>query len=131
MKQLQHIVVIEDDPDIRNLLTLSLTTLGGFEVSTYALATLALDELPHVPLPQMILLDMMMPGMSGTDAIPHLRTLRGGNQLCIVMLTAKAAPDELAPLLDAGANFVASKPFDPVLLPELLLHFWSDFHAAV
>ncbi|MBE9609545.1 response regulator transcription factor [Chitinilyticum piscinae] len=131
MIALQHLAVIEDDTDIRHLLELSLTTLGGFDVTSYPLATRALAEMPQHPLPQMLLLDVMMPEMSGIEAIPRLRELAGDTPLCIVMLTAKASPEELAPLLAAGADYVASKPFDPVLLPELLQHFWSTFHGRI
>ncbi|WP_297573676.1 response regulator [uncultured Deefgea sp.] len=129
MQTLKQIAIIEDDADIRQLLELSLSTLGGYTVLTYPLASIAIKQLPSNTLPQMIILDVMMPELSGPEFIPLLRALPKGNSVCIVMLTAKAATEELAPLLTAGANFVACKPFDPMLLPELLQHFWSEFHA--
>jgi two-component system OmpR family response regulator len=131
MQALNQIAIIEDDADIRSLLELSLTTLGGYTITAYPLASIAIKHLEGNTLPQMIVLDVMMPELSGPEFIPLLRALPHGCAVCIVMLTAKASTEELAPLIAAGANFVASKPFDPMLLPELLNHFWSEFHARV
>lgn len=129
MNALRQITVIEDDDDIRHLLQLCLSTLGAFDVKEYPLASIAKNELCEDTLPQMIVLDVMMPQMSGPEFIPYLRKVRGGDQVCVVMLTAKASQQELSGLLDAGADFVAQKPFDPMLLPQLLLQYWEMFHA--
>ncbi|QLG87779.1 response regulator [Chitinibacter bivalviorum] len=131
MNVLQRIVVIEDDADIRHLLLLCLSTLGAFEVKEYPLASIAIKDLAKDTLPQMILLDVMMPEMSGPEFIPLLRKIKGGADVCIVMLTAKVSQDELASLMATGADFVAQKPFDPMLLPQLLQQYWEVHHGAV
>jgi DNA-binding response OmpR family regulator len=129
MSELRQITVIEDDDDIRHLIHLCLSTLGVFNVQPYPLASLAIKEMHENSLPQMILLDVMMPEMSGIEFIPLLRKLKGGDTVCVVMLTAKASQVDLSSLLDAGADFVAQKPFDPLLLPQLLLEYWEIYHA--
>ncbi|WP_373975550.1 response regulator [Chitinibacter sp. SCUT-21] len=131
MNALRQIAVVEDDDDIRHLIHLCLTTLGSYEVQMYPLAAIAIKDLQAHTLPQMILLDVMMPQMSGTDFIPLLRNISGGDRVCIVMLTAKASQTELSELIAAGADFVAQKPFDPMLLPQLLQQYWEVFNGRI
>ena len=131
MSELRQIMVVEDDDDIRHLIHLCLSTLGAFDVQQYMLASIAIKSLNEDTLPQMILLDVMMPEMSGTEFIPLLRKIKGGDSVCVVMLTAKASQTELSGLLDAGADFVAQKPFDPTLLPQLLQEYWELYRARI
>ncbi|MCB5197197.1 response regulator [Deefgea salmonis] len=87
MQALNQIAIIEDDADIRSLLELSLTTLGGYTITAYPLASTAIKCLANNTLPQMIVLDVMMPELSGPKFIPLLRALPHGPEVCIVMLT--------------------------------------------
>jgi len=62
----------------------------------------------------LVLLDVMMPGMDGTETYAALRELDATRDTPIVFLTAKAQPTEVKRLLDLGALDVLTKPFDPL-----------------
>ncbi len=124
-----HIYLIDDDPSICRSLAFTLSS-SHYSVQTFDGPRAFLkDSLPISP--AVILLDMRMPEMSGTEFIPLLRKIKGGDSVCVVMLTAKASQTELSGLLDAGADFVAQKPFDPMLLPQLLQEYWELYRARI
>ncbi|HBU63003.1 MAG: hypothetical protein CMH91_13495 [Oceanicaulis sp.] len=122
---LKRIACVEDDPDIRMILNMSLSEIGGFSVQLYedgptALARLGQDE------PQLIMLDMMMPGMNGLEVLAALRQKPEFMNTPVIFMTAKAQSHELDAYISAGAQSVIVKPFDPMTLPESLLKIWED-----
>jgi DNA-binding response OmpR family regulator len=104
---MNRILVIEDEPDLLRGLDISLTA-EGYEVSTASRgdtgARRALDERPDL-----ILLDVMLPGMNGLDVCRELR--RKGYDGPIVMLTAKAEEIDRVVGLEIGADDYVTKPF--------------------
>lgn len=124
MKTLKKIMVIEDDPDIRDILELSLDTLGGFELSLHDNAVSALASASNF-CPDLILLDVMLPELSGPEALPKFREQPAGQAAAIVFLTAKASASARDELMLQGAQEVLFKPFDPVTLPEQLQAIWE------
>ena len=70
--------------------------------------------------PDVILLDVMMPGMDGLETCRRFRQLPGTNDAVIIMVSAKAMPSEQAEGLEAGADHYMTKPFDESELGELL-----------
>jgi CheY-like chemotaxis protein len=115
---------VDDDPDIRMILEFSLTALGAYLVCLCSSGQSALAEAP-VFKPDLVLLDVMMPGLSGPQTLAALRTLVEMKRVPVVFLTAKAMPDEIAELLRHGAAGVIIKPFDPVKLPQELQMYWE------
>ena len=110
------ILVVEDEPAMRDALRQGLeeenhtvtVAANGME-GTHAAETLNLDA---------ILLDVMMPGMSGIDLVRRLRA--GGRQTPVLMLTARDAARDVVRGLDAGADDYLTKPFSfEVLLARL------------
>ena len=81
--------------------------------------------LAKAQLPDIILLDVMMPGLSGPETLDLLRQLPEMRGVPVVFLTAKAMPDELEQLLQHGATGLIVKPFDPMTLPTDILPFWE------
>lgn len=104
---MSRILVIEDEPDLLRGLEISLTA-EGYEVSTASRgdtgARRALDERPDL-----VLLDVMLPGMNGLDVCRELR--RQGYDGPIVMLTAKAEEIDRVVGLEIGADDYVTKPF--------------------
>ncbi|MFZ4624358.1 MAG: response regulator [Rhodoferax sp.] len=131
MSELQRVMCVEDDPDIRMIIEFSLLNLGGYEVCLCAGGPAALVQAPLFR-PELVLLDVMMPGMSGPQTLAALRQLPVMRGVPVVFLTAKAMPDEVEDLLKYGATGVIVKPFDPVTLPQNIRIYWEhgrDIHA--
>lgn len=104
-----HILVVDDDDRIRDLLTRYLTG-AGYMVMAASDAQGARDVLATVEA-DLIVLDVMMPGMSGVELT---RALRGdGNKIPILLLTAMGEVDDRIKGLEAGADDYLGKPFEP------------------
>ncbi|HXG54726.1 MAG TPA: response regulator [Vicinamibacterales bacterium] len=110
------VLIIDDDADIRFIAGLSLGRVGGMEVIEAASGaeglTKARDEQPDV-----ILLDMMMPMMDGSQTLAALRAQPATATTPVIFLTAKAIGAEVDRMTALGAAGVLIKPFDPRTLP--------------
>ena len=124
---MRRILLIEDDPDIQVVASLSLTSLGGFTVKVCGSGAEAVAAAPRFR-PHLILLDVMMPGMDGPATLRALRELRKTASTPVVFLTARAQPHEIEELKRAGSVGVIVKPFEPSALPETLNDIWRRFH---
>ncbi|WP_310565938.1 response regulator [Hydrogenophaga sp.] len=125
---LQRILCVEDEPDIQAVARMALELVGGFEVRICSSGDAALREL-QVWRPDMVLLDVMMPGMDGPSTLKALRALPGLAQLPVGFMTAKVQPGEVAQYKAMGALDVIAKPFDPMTLPDQLRSLWERHHA--
>lgn len=121
---LTRVLCAEDDPDIRLILGLSLEEVGGFETCLCASGEEALARFEHFR-PQLVLLDVMMPGLSGPDTLACLRERGLLQGVPVLFLTAKALRDELDALTQHGATGIIVKPFDPMTLPDHLRLYWQ------
>jgi CheY-like chemotaxis protein/HPt (histidine-containing phosphotransfer) domain-containing protein len=107
-----RILVIDDEPDIRKVVERSLARDPQFTVQSCASGEEAL-ALAAVWLPDLILLDVMMPTMDGPATLARLRENPITIQVPVVFLTAKARPQELDFFKSLGAKGAIAKPFDP------------------
>tara|TARA_X000000368_G_scaffold337118_1_gene274883 strand:+ start:201 stop:899 length:699 start_codon:yes stop_codon:yes gene_type:complete len=110
------IYIVEDEPDIRETLAYNLTQ-EGFVVSEFADAESCLHQL-NQKMPDLIILDLMLPGMSGLDLCKNVRSDRDLNQLSIIMLTAKGEEVDRIVGFELGADDYVTKPFS---VRELIL----------
>ena len=109
MKQPPRVLIVEDEPAIAELITVNLQH-GGFLAVVVQDSVTAQRELDAV-LPDVILLDWMLPGQSGLSLARHLRKQERTKAVPIIMLTARGdEPDKVAGL-DAGADDYITKPF--------------------
>ena len=113
----QTLLVVDDEPDIRELARLSLERVGGFTVHTAGSADEALAVVEQVR-PDLVLLDVMMPGTDGPTLLGRLRRVPGGAEVPVVFLTASVTDHQLAALHALDVLGVLSKPFDPMALPD-------------
>jgi CheY-like chemotaxis protein len=127
MRELCRVLCVEDDPDIRMILEFSLGQMGGYTVLACASGFQALEEVSGFA-PQLVLLDVMMPKMSGPETLTRLRALQCMQGVPVVFVTARALPEEVAGLLAHGANGIILKPFDPVTLPQEAHAIWARSH---
>lgn len=116
-EELKHILYVEDDPDIQEIARLSLEELGGMQVTLCSSGQEALEMFPELK-PQLVLLDVMMPGMDGPTTLEALRRLPSAATLPVVFMTAKVQAHEIPRYLAMGAIGIISKPFEPLSLAK-------------
>jgi DNA-binding response OmpR family regulator len=111
-----RVLIVEDDPAIRELVAEVLTSEHGLQVTAFATAEEAWNVCLAEPFPLMIL-DWMLPGdMSGLDLCRRLRQTPDGRNSIILVLTARSRPQDLQEVLDAGADDYLTKPVNLNLL---------------
>jgi len=77
--------------------------------------------------PDVILLDVMMPGMDGAATFQRLRATPGLEDIPVIFMTAKALPQEVARFRELGAIGVIAKPFDAMQLGNQVRAIWEGF----
>lgn len=122
---LEKILYVDDEPDISEIVKLSLERLGGYEVSVCGNGKQALEMAPGFA-PDMILLDVMMPEMDGPTTLQELRKLEQFNEVPVVFVTAKVQPYEIEHFREIGAADVIAKPFDPLTLSDQVERIWLN-----
>jgi len=103
-------LIIEDDPDIGRLLKHSLETAGGFSVSIASDGESGLARASENP-PDLVLLDLSLPGLDGLDVCRQLRSGRATARVPIIMITARVGETDVVSGLELGADDYISKPF--------------------
>ena len=121
---LHRILYVEDDVDIRTVAKLALEAVGGFTVEVAASGDEALIRVREFA-PDLLLLDVMMPGMDGPATLRVLRAGSDGENVPAIFMTARALPDEVAVLKAEGALGVITKPFDPMTLADQVRALWA------
>lgn len=110
------ILMIDDEEDIRKVGLLSLERVGKFQVRQAANAPDGLALARQDP-PDVILLDVMMPGMDGPAALEEILKEPALAKIPVIFLTAKVQAQDLERYLGLGATGVIQKPFNPMTLP--------------
>ncbi|KIN71076.1 response regulator [Sulfitobacter guttiformis] len=108
---------VEDDADIREIALMALEMSGEFEVLQCNSGNDALEKVSEFA-PDVFLLDMMMPGMTGRETLDQMRKDPALSAVPAIFMTARAQHSEIEELLANGAADVISKPFDPMALSE-------------
>lgn len=125
MRKLKRITLIEDEADIREITQIALEEIGGFALNVCKSGSEALEKMQSFR-PDLILLDMMMPGMDGIETFRSLRAIPDMDKTPIVFLTARAQKHEVEQYQTIGAAGVISKPFDPITLPDCIRAIWEQ-----
>lgn len=103
-----HILVVEDDPLVREMVDLMLGQ-AGYRVSAARDGQVALDMLRYLK-PSLILLDINMPGVSGLDVLRTVRQARR-SQVPVLMMTANQSAETVREVMGLGGNGYVLKPF--------------------
>lgn len=122
-KPLQKILYVDDEPDISEIVKLSLERLGGFDVAVCYNGKEALTKIAEI-MPDMLLMDVMMPEMDGPTALREIRKDERYKHIPIVFVTAKVQPYEIEHFRQLGAADVIAKPFDPMELSKQIEEIW-------
>lgn len=110
-----HVLVVDDDDSIREVATLALELVGGWRVFTADSGPSALD-VAREERPDVVLLDVMMPGMDGLATLARLREDPATSDIPVILMTAKAATGDEPEWQGLGVAGVIAKPFDPMSL---------------
>ena len=117
------IVVVEDQPDSLKLLA-TLLTLRGHTVIPLASGDALVETVrTHAPPPDLVLLDIQLPGRDGYALLQDLKTIKGGQVWKVVALTAHAMPADRAKALAAGFDGYITKPIDIRTFPNEVAGF--------
>ena len=117
--ELKKILMVDDDPSIRRITEITLTKLKGWEIILADSGARALEIIPTEK-PDLILMDVMMPGMDGVSTFTRLKEI-GCDCIPVIFMTAKVQNQELEAYEAMGAAGVISKPFSPSDLPDQII----------
>ena len=115
--EIHKVLLVDDEPDIRKIGLMSLTAVGEWEAREANSGQAALDALAE-EIPDLILLDVMMPGMDGPTTLSKIRENPAWADIPVIFLTAKVQTNEVGRYVALGARGVIAKPFDPMTLPN-------------
>ncbi|MCH7936444.1 MAG: response regulator [Proteobacteria bacterium] len=121
---LKKILYVEDEADIRTIAEVALQSVGGLEVMMCTSGAEAIEKAAAFG-PDIVLLDVMMPVMDGSDTLEALRKIPGLENTPAVFLTAKAMPSEIKRYRELGVLDVIAKPFDPMTLADQVREIWD------
>ena len=124
---LNTILMVEDEADIQTIAKLALESVGGFTVEICSSGLEAIQTAPTVA-PDLILLDVMMPGMDGLETFKALREIPELADTPVIFMTAKVQSYEIAQYIEMGALDVVSKPFDTMTLSGTITSIWGQHH---
>jgi len=124
---LSRILYVEDDPHIQAVAQIALEDVGGFTVALAGSGKGCLEKAKTF-LPDLILLDIMMPGMDGPSTFRALKAIPATTSIPIIFLTAKVQPLEIDSYRRLGALGVLTKPFDPMTLSDDIRTIWDKSH---
>jgi CheY-like chemotaxis protein len=112
-----RILHVDDEPDIRDIVNLSLGLNPEFEVREVGSGAEAIEAATEW-MPQLILLDVMMPKMDGPATLERLRNNPKTSGIPVFFMTARAQTREVEHFKSLGAKGVILKPFDPMKLAD-------------
>lgn len=123
---LASILYVEDDADIQTVAQIALEVVGGFSLKTCSSGAQAIAEVNAGFVPDLLLLDVMMPNMDGPTTLAELRKLPGTESTPVIFMTAKVQSSEMDFYKSLGAIGVIAKPFDPMELSTQVRGLWQE-----
>jgi CheY-like chemotaxis protein len=124
---LKTVLYVDDEPDIREVVEMSLALVEGLSVHVCESGERALELLPQLE-PDLVLLDVMMPGTDGPTTLQRMRANPAVAHVPVIFVTAKAMPQEVARFRELGAAAVIAKPFDPMQLGAQVTKIWGEIN---
>ena len=121
---LDKILYVEDEPRIQFITKMALERLGGFTIAVCSSGAEALETAPGFG-PDMVLLEVRMPGLSGPETFEALRKLPGFEKTPVVFMTANVMKEDIDRYRAMGVADVIAKPFEPPELPDKLRGIWA------
>lgn len=123
-KELRKILFVDDDEDIHMIVNICLREIPNVEVRS-AFSGEEGIKCAQEFLPDLILLDVMMPNMDGVETLNFFRKIPALNKTPVIFFTAKAVKAELEAYLKYGVEDVITKPIDVQTFPQQILKIWN------
>lgn len=124
---LNKVLLVDDEDDIRFVAEISLRDVGGLVTCVASSGPEGLQSAVDNQ-PDLIVLDMMMPGMDGMETLRQLRANPVTEHIPVIFMTARAQGHEISSYIEAGAIAVITKPFDPMSLHEQVKQAAASLH---
>lgn len=124
---LKSVLYVDDDADIREIVQMSLSLDGELRVDLSDGGERALVKM-RVERPDLVMLDVMMPGMDGPSILARMRADEDLKHIPVIFMTAKANASEVARFRELSAIGVIAKPFDPMALGGQVRALWESHH---
>lgn len=122
--ELNKILYVEDEPDIQAIAQIALEAVGGFTLKVCSNGNDAISQIADFA-PDLLLLDVMMPGIDGPTTLKELRKIPEFAETPAIFMTAKVQANEVSELRALGAIEVIAKPFDPMELANVIKEIWA------
>lgn len=120
------LLYVDDEDDIREIAVMALELDPQVTVRSCASGAEALALMSQW-VPDLVLLDVMMPGMDGPETLARLQQDPRTSSIPVVFVTARTQPVDIERFMDLGAASVISKPFDPMTLAKQARHSLAQF----
>jgi two-component system OmpR family response regulator len=128
-RKIQSVLYVDDDADICAVVQATLCSVAGLNVHIAGSGEQAID-LAYELRPDVVLMDVMMPGLDGPSTLKRMREHALLADIPVIFLTARVLPAEVAHFRQLGALGVIGKPFDPLKLCDELFALWINADAA-
>jgi len=125
--ELKTILYAEDESDIRDIAQIALEDIGGFTVKYCSNGKSVLEASKEL-VPDLLLLDVMMPEMDGPTTLRELRKIPAFVSIPAIFMTAKIQTNEIEEYKLLGAIDTIPKPFDPMTLAETIKKAWNKHY---
>ncbi|WMW81788.1 response regulator [Undibacterium cyanobacteriorum] len=122
---LTNILYVEDDLDIQAVAQIALEVVGGYTLKTCSSGAEAIAAIEGGFVPDLLLLDVMMPNMDGPTTLAELRKMSTTASTPVIFMTAKVQSSEQDYYFTLGAIGVIAKPFDPMSLSVQVRTLWE------
>jgi two-component system, OmpR family, alkaline phosphatase synthesis response regulator PhoP len=117
MTSRKKVLLIDDEDDIREVAALTLETMADFEVLAASDGMSGVEQ-AKLHQPEVILLDVMMPGLDGLATFALLQQMESTREIPVIFMTARIQGADRRRLSDLGALGIIAKPFDPMTLSD-------------
>jgi two-component system OmpR family response regulator len=124
MRALNNVAYVDDDADILCIAEIALESIGKLNTTLIHGPQLALEQLARAT-PDLILLDVMMPGIDGPTLLQEIVRDPLLSRTPVIFMTARVQPKEVDHYLALGAIGVIAKPFDPMTLSQEVRRIWG------
>jgi two-component system, OmpR family, response regulator len=122
---LKHVFYVDDEADILEVAGMCLETVGGLQVTLCNDSAEAHDMILQAK-PDLVLLDVMMPGMDGPTVLTHIQADPALADTPVIFMTARVQPEDIEKYMEMGVIGVIEKPFDPMNLSNKIIEFWNS-----